>query len=820
MLRALPFIAPLVLLPVTFAEPPHGPLPPASAGAIQFTKDIRPILERSCWKCHGGDKAKGGLRLDDAKAALAGGNSGPVILIGPKASESKLLRLVAGLDAELKMPPEGPVLSNDEIGKLRAWIEQGAKFDGVDKTAAGARRSNHWSFKPIRVPAVPTVRNHNAVRNPIDHFVLARLEKEAVTLSAEADRTTLLRRLCLDLLGLPPTLEQMDEFLGDHEPGAYERLVERLLASPHYGERWARHWLDVARYADSDGYEKDTGRPWAWRYRDWVIQALNSDMPYDRFVIEQLAGDLLPDATQDQKLATGFHRNTLTNHEGGVDAEQFRVEQVIDRVNTTSKVFLGLTVGCAQCHDHKYDPISQREYYQMFSFFNSDVEKDIEAPLPGERERYELAKKEHDAKQAELKTAIEERQKALPELQVTWEDELRLRAIRKLPATVRDALLLEPAERNDAQKKLVAEHFAKQEPELRKRTKTQQDHAAKAPRLSQAPTIARGPDRATHVLVRGDFLRPGATVAAGTLAVLPALANDSPTRLDLAMWIVDPANPLARRVLANWLWQHHFGRGLVVTPEDFGTQGEKPSHPELLDWLASEVLRQGWSLKQMHRLIVTSATYRQSSASRPDLRERDPTNVWLARQNRVRLEGEIVRDVALASSGLLNQAVGGPSVRPPQPEGISDLTYAGSVRWVESKGPDRYRRGLYIWFQRTSPYPMLMTFDSPDSNVCVVRRERSNTPLQALTLMNDVVFVECAKALGQRMADRCGSTAERLSFGFKLVLGRLPTPAELDRLTRWHADALRLVKDEQPDTAAWTAVARVLLNLDECVTRE
>lgn len=803
-----------------FADPPADKMPPAFAGPVDFSKDIRPIFVRSCWKCHGAEKAKGGLRLDDAKAALAGGNSGVVIIPGPKAAESKLLQLVAGLDAELKMPPDGPALSGGEVGKLRAWIEQGAKYGSNVQTEAGAKLSSHWSFQPIKETAIPQVRNSQPLRNPIDNYILARLEKEGVTPSPEADRHTLLRRLCLDLTGLPPTLAQIDEFIGDLEPGAYDRLVDRLLASPHYGERWARHWLDAARYADSDGYEKDTGRPWAWRYRDWVIQAINSDMPYDRFVVEQLAGDLLPDATQEARLATGFHRNTLTNQEGGVDPEQYRVEQVIDRVNTTGKVFLGLTVGCAQCHDHKYDPISQREYYQFFSFFNSDVEKDIEATLPGERERYEIAKNEHEAKQSELKAAVEERRTALVELQTKWETGLVVAELRKLPAPVRDALLIEPDKRNEAQKKAIADHFAAQDAEYKKRIKALQDHAGKAPHLSQAPTIALGPARATNVMIRGDFLRPGVAVLPGTLAVLPPLRIDAPSRLDLARWIVDPANPLTRRVLANWLWQHHFGRGLVTTPEDFGTQGEKPSHPELLDWLAGEVSRRGWSLKQMHRLIVTSATYRQSSAHRPELRERDPLNNWLARQNRLRLEGEIVRDVALASSGLLNCKIGGPSVRPPQPEGISDLTYAGSARWVESKGPDRYRRGMYIWFQRTSPFPMLMNFDAPESNVCVVRRERSNTPLQALTLMNDVVFVECAQALGKRLANEPGSLAERLALGVKLVLGRPPTAAEIDRLSRWHGDALKLVKDEPPDAGAWAAVARVLLNLDECVNRE
>ncbi|MBX7105272.1 MAG: PSD1 and planctomycete cytochrome C domain-containing protein [Gemmataceae bacterium] len=819
-MRLLLVMMGMVVPAVILAEPPAGQLPPAFAGTVDFTKDIRPILERSCWKCHSAEKKKGGLRLDVAKAALAGGNSGPVIVPGPKAAESKLLQLVAGLDAEQKMPPDGPALSAEEVGKLRAWIEHGAKFDKDDRPESTAKRSNHWSFQPVRNPAIPQVRDSQFVRNPIDGFILARLEQQNVTPAPEADRHTLLRRLCLDLTGLPPTLEQVDEFVGDLEPGAYERLVDRLLASPHYGERWGRHWLDAARYADSDGYEKDGGRPWAWRYRDWVIQAINSDMPYDRFVIAQLAGDLLPEATPETKLATGFHRNTLTNHEGGVDPEQYRVEQVIDRVNTTGKTFLGLTVGCAQCHDHKYDPISQREYYQFFSFFNSDVEKDIEAPVSGERERFEIARKAHETKQAELKAAVDQRKSALPDMQAKWEAGLVVAELRKLPAPVRDALLIEPAQRNDAQKKAVADHFVGQDGELKKLTKSLKDHAAKAPQLSRAPTIAMGPARKTHVMIRGDFLRPGVAVSPATPGVLPPLRDDNPGRLSLARWIVDPANPLTARVLTNWLWQHHFGRGLVTTPEDFGTQGDKPSHPELLDWLASEVIRRGWSLKQMHRLIVTSATYRQSSAHRPELQDRDPLNNWLARQNRIRLEGELVRDVALASSGLLNRTVGGPSVRPPQPEGISDLTYGGGARWVESKGPDRYRRGMYTWFQRTSPYPMLMNFDSPDSNVCVVRRERSNTPLQALTLMNDIVFVECSQSLGKRLAGASGSRAERIALGMKLVLGRSPTPAETDRLSRWYDDSLKLVNERPPEAGAWTAVARVLLNLDECINRE
>jgi hypothetical protein len=608
------------------------------------------------------------------------------------------------------------------------------------------------------------VRDAKWSRNDLDAFVLARLEKEKITPSPKADRVTLIRRLSLDLLGLPPSPEEVDAFRKDTGADAYERLVERLLASPHYGERWGRHWLDLARYADSDGFEKDTGRPFAWRYRDWVIGALNRDLPYDQFTVEQLAGDLLPGATTEQKVATGFHRNTLTNREGGVDQEQYRVEQVVDRVNTTAKVFLGVTLGCAQCHDHKYDPFTHRDYYRFFAFFNSDVEVNLPAPVPAE----------------------------------------------------------EHAQRNQA---IAA-------------------HQKARPGSTLAQTLALGPYRSTHVLVRGDFLRPGVEVEPGTPAVLPPLQRtpDSrpgvPTRLDLAHWIVDPANPLTARVLANWVWHKYFGRGLVTTLEDFGTQGERPSHPELLDYLAAELVRQKWSLKALHKLIVTSATYRQSSAFRPELARRDPLNVLLARQTRQRLEAEVLRDVSLAASGLLVRRVGGPSVRPPQPPGISELTYAGSARWVESTGPDRYRRGLYIWFQRTSPYPMLMTFDAPDSNVCAVRRERSNTPLQALTLLNDTVFVECARALARRvLAEEAGGTEGRIRHAFRLCLAREPTAAEQSRLARLFEDlralcqarpgeAAKLAGQAGPEggdpaeAAAWVALARALLNLDEFVTRE
>jgi hypothetical protein len=830
-------------------------LPPAASGPVDFERDVWPVLQKSCVSCHGPAKQRGGLRLDDGAEALKGGNSGAVIKPGDGPG-SRLLHLAAGLDPEAKMPPEGrKPLTPAQVGVLRAWIEQGAKWPKGTAIKVERPETTHWAYLPVRRPELPQVRDAAWVRNGIDVFVLARLEAEGIAPSLEADRVTLIRRLSLDLLGLPPTPQEVDAFVADARPDAYERLVDRLLASPHYGERWGRHWLDAARYADSDGYEKDTGRPHAWRYRHWVIEAFNRDLPYDQFVIEQLAGDLLPGATVEQKVATGFHRNTLTNREGGVDQEQYRVEAVVDRVNTTARVFLGATLGCAQCHDHKYDPFSQREYYQLFAFFDSDVESDLPAPLPGEAEKYAAAKAAFDKKKAELDGAVVAyRKDVLPGALAKWEAGLSAEERKKLPANVAAALGVEAGKRTPAQQKEVTEHYAKADAKLVQLTKAVADHQKTAPAQTMAQTLALGSPRKTRVLIRGDFLRPGVEVQPGTPGVLsPLVRRDepggSPTRLDLARWLVAADNPLTPRVAVNQVWQRYFGRGLVPTVDDFGTQGEQPSHPELLDWLASEFMAsperqrgEGWSLKKLHALIVTSATYRQSSQTRPDLAARDPVNVLLARQGRQRLEAEVLRDAALASSGLLARRVGGPSVRPPQPAGISELSYAGSVRWVESTGADRYRRGVYTWFQRTSPYPMLMTFDAPDSNVCAVRRERSNTPLQALTLLNDAAFVECAQALGRRIVAEVPAgagdvTRERVRHGFRLCLAREPSSVEAERLARLVGEfreqcrarpeaAAKLVGTQKPagadvpEAAAWVALARALMNLDEFVTRE
>jgi hypothetical protein len=671
--------------------------------------------------------------------------------------------------------------------------------------------------------------------------VLAKLEAAGVEPSPEAHPETLLRRLSLDLIGLPPTVEE--------QSAPDDHIVDRLLASPHYGEKWGRHWLDQARYADSDGYRGDAFRPHAWRWRHWVIEALNRDMPFDQFTIEQIAGDLLPDAATGQWVATGFHRNTLTNREGGIDPEQFRVEAVMDRVNTIGTVWLGLTVGCAQCHDHKYDPISQRDYYRLFAFFNTAEEWYIDAPLPGESGPYLAARPAYDRKRESLL-----RDFGVPALQAEWEkrmiesadhpgkwldwdhafDDLRtsLEAGEKI-------LRLAPEKRNRRQEKLLTDYFVSNYNRVVTKERSKElrfDELRKAlagldrslPALSQAAVIRQEPaPRATHLLQRGDYRSPGDPVTPGVPSVLHPLTVDSaPTRLDLARWLVSDENPLTARVIVNRIWQEYFGRGLVKTSENFGTQGEMPSHAELLDWLAAELIEHGWRLKHIHRLIVSSATYRQSSVFRPAVAEKDPENKLIARQARVRLPAELIRDSALRASGLLNPEIGGRSVRPPQPDGVSE--------WEPSKGVDRYRRGMYTQLYRNKPHPFLANFDAPNGYAPVCRRMVSNTPLQALNLLNDPVFVEAARVMGRRLASEQGDFAARLTLAFRLCLGRLPSPAEQEDLLSYFQQQKRLLAANRgagekimpsaltgaADAAAWAGVASILMNADEFMTRE
>ncbi len=758
---------------------------------VDFDREIRPILSEHCYPCHGPDKnaRKSDLRLDRKEDAFRD-RSGTAAIVPAKADESELIRRVISDDPNEVMPPPKfkKRLSSQQIERLRRWIAEGAKWQG------------HWSYSPpVKVP-IPSVKDRRWPRNPIDHFVLARLESEGLRPSPEADRATLFRRVSLDLIGLPPTLDEVIAFEDDRGPDAYGRLVERLLESPHYGERQARPWLDQARYADTNGYEKDGGRS-IWPYRDWVIRAFNQDMAFDQFTIRQIAGDLLPNPTPDDRVATGFHRNTMVNTEGGIDDEEFRVAAVVDRVNTTMQVWTGMTMACAQCHDHKYDPFTQQEYFQLFAFFNSTADRGgSTAP------ELSLPTAEQTARQAQIRREI-----AMLQAQID-----------------KEAKTLDPARRKSIEEKIA----------LLK----QQDGAIHPVATMVAQELPR--PRESHVLIRGSHNVKGAPVSPGVPKVLHPLSPAQPlNRLALARWLVDPANPLVGRVILNRTWAQVFGTGIVETSEDFGVQGEPPSHPELLDWLANEFVRQKWSMKAMQRLIVTSATYRQSSRVAPDQLERDPYNRLLSRGPRFRMEAEMVRDQALAIGGLLKRTVGGPSVFPFQPDGVWFVPYS-SDKWTESRQGDQYRRGLYTFWRRSAPYPSFIAFDAPSREVCTERRSRTNTPLQALAVLNDPAFVQPAAALAGRILDESsGTVEERAIHGFRLVLARKPLPAELAHLVELYCESLeqyrrepaaakamatsRLARVSKGDSddghraerAAWTVVANVLLNLDETLTK-
>jgi hypothetical protein len=1027
-----------------------------------FATEIRPILAARCYQCHGPDVQQNGLRLDSLDAILAGSETGKVVTPG-SSEKSRLVRRLLALDRP-QMPYGGPPLPADQLDVIRRWIDAGAP--GPDSTAplAATPPVKHWAYAPPVQPALPDVKNAAWCRNPIDRFVLARLEKEELSPSPEADKETLLRRLSLDLIGLPPTIPEIDAFLADKRPDAYEKQVDRLLASPHYGERWARPWLDLARYADTDGYEKDLRRT-AWEYRDWVINALNQDMSYKEFTIEQIAGDMLPNPTKAQLIATGFNRNTLLNREGGIDAEEYRWYDLIDRVDTTASVWLGVTLGCAQCHNHKFDPFTQKDYYRFLAFFdNADYkllslgqgeshvdEPELELPTPAQgadsaklragiagletalntstpeleaaqtqweakvkaaaadwtvlrpsqyasaggatltllddgsvlasgknpqadtyqltastnqtgitgirievlpdpklpkggpgrdpdgnfflsafevearpaggaaaaqkvvfndgiadesQGGYEIQNVFKGSKEGPVGWAIDPtssssplaRQAVLvPEkpfgleggtvLTIRLKHEMRFASrnlgrfrlsltssaqpkfIAEIPARVRPILDMPPARRAADQAKELAAAYRKISPLLQ----PDRDQIAKLQKqlddLGIVTAMVMGEKQsyerpATFVHMRGAYLSPSDKVYAdvpGALGHLPA--EQMPNRLGLAYWLVDDSNPLTARVEVNRTWEALFGQGIVETSEDFGSQGDAPTHPQLLDWMATEFMRDGWSMKKTLRLMVTSATYRQSSRITPELEERDPYNKLLARGPRFRVEAEMVRDIALASSGLMSPKVGGPSVFPYQPEGVWDLVY-NDDKWVLSTGEDRYRRGLYTFMRRSAPYPSLATFDAPSREFCVVRRVRTNTPLEALTTLNDPAFFEAAQSLavrmmedvsGERPAGNGGSArggprvegdssarddpSARAVYGFRRCTSRPPTAEELGRITEFYsAELARFRKDptaaakvikgyektslDPAEQAAWTMVANVMLNLDETITKE
>ncbi|MBE2285602.1 MAG: PSD1 domain-containing protein [Prosthecobacter sp.] len=770
-----------VLIPITiaFASSLH-----AAPAKIEFNRDVRPILSENCFACHGFDPKhrEGGLRLDTFDGATADRDGSRGIVPGDLAKSDAWQRIISDDKDEVMPPPKShkPPLNARQREILKAWIEQGATYQ------------RHWAFEPPKKNASL----HPPTANPIDYYIEKKLEENGLKPSPAADAATLIRRVSLDLTGLPPTPAEVDAFVKasvKDADGTYRALVDRLLKSRHYGERWGRWWLDQARYADSNGYSIDAPRQ-IWKFRDWVVDALNRDMPFDQFTIEQLAGDLLPNATESQKIATGFHRNTQINQEGGIDKEQFRIDSIFDRVATTGSVWLGLTIGCAQCHDHKFDPIEQKEYYRLFAFLNNQDEPELKVFDPKVNVKTLMA--EFKDVEKKLTTLIKERYNE----ETAWEKDMSPDFRAKLSAAVNKAVAKPVAKRSLADNLVIFGVFTQPSDPIRilgdrhRELDTLLNKGTTTMVLKELAT-----PRKTTVFIKGDFTRPDEEVKPGTPKVLHAFetTNPQPNRLDLAKWIVSPQNPLTPRVIANRVWQQYFGRGIVETENDFGSQGTLPSHPELLDWLAKELLAKKWSLKQLHRLIVTSHTYRQSSANTPELVEKDPNNYLLARQTRLRLDAELVRDVSLSASGLLSTKLGGPPVYPPIPDGVMGQGQVKRV-WTVSKGEDKYRRGLYTFVYRASPPPELTVFDAPEGFNSCTRRIRSNTPLQALTLMNDPGFYEFATAL-EKIIKKDG-----LEAAFKRCTSRSPKPDELAVLKK--LDTLN--------------AARTLLNLDETVTRE
>ena len=797
----------------------------AGDSGIHFGRDVRPILSDHCFACHGPDDKtrKGKLRLDTLEGMTARRDEGVTIVPGDPAKSLLYQRLVT-TDQDERMPPAKHLkpLNEARIAVIRRWIE------------AGARWEQHWSFVAPQPRPVPAIGGAWA-RNPIDRWGRARLDRERLPNAPEAPKGVLIRRVSLDLTGLPPTPDEVAAFVADNRADAFEMLVDRLLASPRFGERLASPWLDLGRAADTSGYNNDEPRdivPW----RDWLIAAGNSNMPYDRFITEQIAGDLLPGATREQRVATNFSRNHVINTEGGAFDEEYRVEYVSDRVHTTASVLMGLSMRCARCHDHKYDPISQKDYFRFFAFFNTSEEKGI-YPYSGSgfigfTPAIEVPSPAQELRLAKLRADLVETEKA-----VQAEKAASSNSAGQPSPDAKDAKDAKDGKKAPAGKTPPSAN----EVTLKRLKEEEKTLLAALPRALVMQEMAA--PRATRVLHRGEYDQPGETVTPGVPAFLPPLPAGLPAnRLALARWLTNPANPLVARVEANRLWEMVFGTGLVETSEDFGVQGSAPSHPELLDWLATELIRGGWDRKRLLRTIVTSATYRQSSAATPGQFERDPQNRLLARGPRFRMPAEMVRDNALAVSGLLVERIGGASVKPYQPPGLwEDVSVERRAKYVPSSGDELYRRSLYTFWKRTCPPPSLTSFDAPDRETCVIRRGRTNTPLQAFVLMNDPTYVEAARKLAGRVIAEGGATpAGRFERAFRLVLARTPAEGEIrvlaplleTALGRFRADAkaaaaLLAVGQSKPasaidaaELAAWTTVTSVILGLDETVTKE
>ena len=814
-----------------------------TGGEINFSRDIQPILADNCYQCHGPDagRRKAKLRLDTQDGAM--GNAGKAqdhkAIVPGHPEQGTLIERVFSTDADEQMPPPDSNRKLTEAQKqlLKRWIAQGAVW------------GKHWALIPPERPPLPAIKDNHWPINAVDHFILARLEREGLSPSPDAPKETLIRRVTLDLTGLPPTLQEVDAFLMDQSPTAYETVVDRLLASPRYGERMVWEWLDAARYADTNGYQGDNTRT-MWPWRDWAIQALNDNMPFDQFTIEQLAGDLLPAATTQQKVATGFCRNHMINGEGGSIPEENRVTYVMDQTETVSILWLGLTVGCARCHDHKFDPITQKDYYSLSAFFNN-------TPVDGsggsgQTEPVVAVKTpEQQAKLASLDAGLKDAAARVVELETKsfpfppGKTIAEAAKLAKLPGNLLAAIKSPPDRRDPALIREMVSRLKATEPayiaaveRFLQITDQKSQFIAALPRVMVMQEMPQA--RPTFVLVKGAYDKHADPVTAATPMALPPLSSDAPrNRLALARWLVSPGHPLTARVSVNRLWQQFFGFGLVKTVEDFGVQGEKPVHPELLDWLATEFIAGDWNVKAMHRLIVTSRTYRQSSKTTPDRTERDPENRLLARGVRFRLPAFMLRDQALAVSNLLVEKVGGPPVKPYQPSGIWEEATFGQIKFEQDHGDSLYRRSVYTFWRRiVGPTEF---FDTAARQTCSVKSSRTNTPLQALTTLNDTTYVEAARVLAQRVMTQGGESSEsRIDLAWRLMTSRHPTLQEqaimfasLNRLrAQYRADpaagAKLLRVGESPrnekldpaEHAAYTGLCLAILNLDEAMTKE
>jgi mono/diheme cytochrome c family protein len=807
----------------------------AAPKPVEYSRDVQPILTAHCYACHGPDegKRKGKLRLDQRDAALK-----KAIKPGD-AAHSPLLERVQSDDPDRAMPPphsKKDRLSPAQVDVVRRWIDEGAKFD------------LHWSYvKPTR-PALSPVQNRSWVRNPVDAFIAAGQEAHGLAPAPEADRITLIRRLSFDLIGLPPTPAEVDAFVNDRSPEAYEKLVDRLLASEHFGERMAMTWLDAVRYADTGGYHSDNHRD-VWLFRDYVINAFNTNKRFDQFTIEQLAGDLLPNPTNEQRIASGYNRLLQTTEEGGAQPKEYSAKYGADRVRNVSAVWLASTMGCCECHNHKFDPFTMKDFYSLASFF-----ADIKEIAVGRQEQTPIMTPLTAArvKLLEEQIALYRTQLAKPSpemdsLQNEWEAKAKAEAGKGLPKPVVDALAVDPAKRTPQQKQALANHFRSIAPELASLRKALADTQAQRDAiLKTVPTTlvstAIAP-RTVRILARGNWLDDsGEVVQPAVPAFLAHLDSQSKraSRLDLANWLVSPDNPLTARVFANRLWKIAFGQGIVKSLDDFGIQGSLPSHPQLLDWLAVEFRESGWDVKHMLRLMVMSNAYRQSSVPSAEAREKDPANVWLARQGRFRLDAEMVRDEALEISGLLSRKVGGPSVKPYQPAGYWSFLNFPKREWQADRGEDLYRRGLYTYWCRTFLQPSLLAFDAPTREECTAERTRSSTPLQALALLNDPTYVEAARVFAEHIIKQGGNdTTSRLNWAYRRALSRAIRPDEASVLLALHDRHLAEFRADKAaaekaaavghwpvpretdvvELAAWSSVARTILNLHETITR-